>query len=337
MVIELTDGLAQYKDEHVNALKICLSNLLLGYYESNLILIASVALCRFIKDRKLIEGQRQLSALNYLQSRNNFIPNVLWRFKVVLDQPVITNHELSIDFFKTTESIQPASFLCENLDDIRFYIKEARCFYPDCQMAFQNQQGGGDTTYDVFKLLIKRNSFCLVIVDSDIKYPDCPMGRTAARFNDNYKKNLTNIVVKILPVHEAENLVPFSFMKSHSQSTGFTFIRKLEKRGLLGQMVYYDVKNGIIKSKTEEDAQYKEYARDLYTIVYPHNRNGFDAFYAHKQNTDYLFPKINDNLLSDFIDNNSTIYNGDEFDVFRKEIADLVCTFMCCREKDPIL
>lgn len=337
MVIELTDGLARYKDEHINALKTCLSNLLLGYYESNLILIASVALCRFIRERNLVEGQRQLSALNYLQSRNNYIPNVLFRYKVVLDQPVITEHELSIDFFKTTESVQPASFLCENIDDIRFYIKQARCFNPDCEMAFLNQQGGGDTTYDVFKILKRRKIFCLVIIDSDIRYPDCPLGRTAARFKENYDNDLANIVVKILPVHEAENLVPFSFMMSHSQSTGFTFIKKLEKRGLLSHMAYYDVKNGIIKTKTEEVAKYKEYAKKLYEIVYPHNRYGFDAYYAHKQNADNLFPKINNNLLSEFIANNSNIYKGDEFDIYRKEIADLVYTFTCCREKEPIL
>lgn len=337
MVIELTDGLARYKQEQREMLMACLNNLFLGYYEGNLVITASPALCRFIEAHHLVEGVRQQKALAYLINSNGNIPNVLWIFKVVLDNPDVTNHELPIDFFNTTESIQPTSMLCENLDDIKFYIKQARCFHPYSPMAVNRRHGGGGTTYDVFNILKNRNLFCLVIVDSDVKYPGCGLGETANRFDKNYKAKQTNVEVKILPVHEAENLVPVSFMMSHSKPSGTIFLKKLEKRGVLRHLVFYDIKNGITKEKTEEKTQYKKYAKDIYEGVYPHNRNGFDAYYAHKNMSDNLLPKINANLLTDYINNNAESYQTDELETYRKEIADLVYTFLCCRGSDPIL
>lgn len=337
MVIELTDGLARYKQEQREMLTACLSNLLLGYYEGNLVITASPALCRFIAAHHLVEGVRQQKALTYLINSNGNIPNVLWIFKVVLDEPDAANHELPIDFFNTTESVQPTSMLCENLDDIKFYIKQARCYHPYSPMAVNRRHGGGGTTYDVFNILKNRNLFCLVIVDSDVKYPGCALGDTARRFDKNYKADKANVKVKVLPVHEAENLVPVSFMMSHSKASGTIFLKKLEKRGVLRHLVFYDIKEGITKEKTEESAKYKVFAKDVYESVYPHNRKGFDAYYEHKNEADNLLPKINANMLIDYISNNAEVYQTDELEPFRKEIADLVYTFLCSRGNAPIL
>lgn len=336
MVIELTDGLARYNENQREMLIICLSNLLLGYYEGNLILSASDALCRFIIAHNLVEGDRQIRSLHYLLNRNGNHPDVLWRYKVVLDQPNVANHELSIDFFNKTESIQPTSMLCENLDDIKFYFKQARLFHPHSPMAVIKYHGGGGTTYDVFNSLKNKNIFCLTIIDSDIKYPKCELGETAGRFNRNYNAAKVNIEVKVLPVHEAENLVPVSFMMAHSNSIGIIFLKKLEKRGLLHYLKYYDIKEGIVKNKTDESPKYKEFAKEIYEGAFPRNRNGFDAFYDHKKATDNLFPKLNANMLTDYIKNNTNIYSTDELEYLRKEIADLVYTFLCCRGDDPI-
>lgn len=336
MVIELTDGLAKYRQYQREKLVVCLSNLLLGYSEGNYILSASNALCRFILANKLVEGDRQMRSLNYLLNRNGNHPDVLWRIKVVLDQPNEEEHELPIDFFNTTESIQPTSMLCENLDDINFYIKQARCFHAYSPMAVNRYHGGGGTTYDVFNTLKNKKIFCLTIIDSDIKYPGCELGETARRFDRNYNVAKANILVKVLPVHEAENLVPVSFMMAHSEQKGTTFLKKLEKRGILRYLTYYDIKEGIVKDKTENSPKYKEFAKEIFKGIFPNNQNGFDAFYAHKKATDNLHPKLNANMLTDYIKNFTDIYPTDELENYRREIADLVYTFLCCRGSDPI-
>lgn len=336
MVIELTDGLARFGCNQRKMLTTCLSNLFLGYYEGNIVLTASSALCRFIEANNLVEGERQQRALRHLLNNSGNIPDVLWHFKVVLGNPNILDYELSIDFFDATASIQPTSMLCENLDDIAFYIKQAKCFYPYGKMIVNRCHGGGGTTYDVFNSLKNKKLFCLVIVDSDVKFPGCRRGNTAERFMQNNTISKVNVKVKVLSVHEAENLVPISFMMAHSARIGTIFLKKLEKRGLLHNLIYYDVKEGIIKEKTEQDSKYKKFAKELYEGVCP-NKNGFDAYYAHKKTTDNLFPKLNANMLNEYISNKAESYHTDELEVYRKEIADLVYTFLCSRGADPIL
>ena len=175
-----------------------------------------------------------------------------------------------------------------------------------------------------------------MILDSDIKYPNCPMGDTAFRFVKNYHDKKVNVAVQILPVHEAENLVPFSFMLGHSCPLGIRFLQKLKKRNAISKLIYYDVKEGVVKEKAAETDNYKEFVKNLYETTYPKSRNGFDAFYQHKGDKDNLLPRLNENMLSEYIENKAEVYRTDELEPIRKEIANLVYTFLCCRNNDPI-
>ena len=336
MVFELTDGLALCPQSKRDMLITCVSNLLLGYYEGNLSLIASPALCGFFSANNFIEGTRQKVALNHLLNNNGYSPNVLWHIKVVLENADVNNHELDISFFSKTESVQPTSMLCENLEEIQFYSKQARYYHPLSPMRVNKRHGGGGTTVDVFKDIKRHNLVCLVLLDSDVKYPGCSIGDTARRCVNNYQSKLANIEVKVLPVHEVENLVPISFMLSNSCSTGVRLLKRMEKRGILGSLVYYDVKEGITKEKAMKSKKYKEFAEFIFQKTNPRNQNGFDAYFNLKEDKDYLYSKLNPDMLSLFIQDKSTSYQHDELDVYRKEIADLVYTFLCCRGTDPI-
>lgn len=336
MVFELSDELAACPPAKIEALSVCISNLLLGYYEGNLSLMASSALCRFISDRKLTEGTRQKIALNHLLNNNGYRPDVLWHIKVVLENANSHNHELDISFFNKTESIQPTSLLCENLEDTKFYLKLSGLFRPNSPMVVNGRHGGGGTTVDVFKEIKRRNVVCLAILDSDVKYPDCRQGDTASRCVKALKKKYANLEVKVLPVHEAENLVPVSFMLCKAYTDGVVFLQRLQKRNHLDILVYYDVKEGITKEKADEVVKYKKFAESLFRILNPRNPNGFKAFFELKKESDILFPKLHPDMLSLFIADKSPKYQSDEFDFYRKEIADIVYTFLCCRGTDPI-
>lgn len=333
MVFELTDELASCPQAKKKELTVCISNLLLGYYEGNLYLMASTALCGYISANHLVEGVRQNAALNHLLNNNGYCPNVLWHIRVVLENADVEKHELDISFFGKTESIQPTIMLCENLEDIRFYLKQTRYYHPNSPMVVNGHHGGGGTTVDVFKVLKGHNVVCLVILDSDIKFPGCGMGETARRCVNNYQNKSTNIEVKVLPVHEAENLVPISFMLRHTDADGVRFLKRLKKKDYTEALVYYDVKEGISKEKTNEFVDYKMFAKTMYEKLYTNCK--FDAYYKLKKKKDLVFPKLNKDILS-LYNNDSVFGMNDELESYRKEITDLVFTFLCSRGTDPI-
>lgn len=338
MVFELTNGLARCTKERLRALSLCISNLLVGYYEGNLILIASPLLCKFLEDRKLVKGYRERKALNYLKNNFGYRPNVLWHIRVVLDSPDVNKHELDIDFFNKTESVQYASFLCEHLIDVHFYMRLARTYYPNSPMATIERCGGGGSTVDVLKSIKKRNVVCLVILDSDCKYPGAdrpPKGSTAFRCQQSYKKQRSNIHLQILDVHEIENLVPISYMCQNTNAEGLKFLKRLEKHNLLNQLTYYDVKLGIIKEDASKCPGLMSFAKYLYEAIYP-ERQSFDDYLNHKKDEDHLHPALKSTMLSDFMDDRLKVYQPDIYDAYRKNIADIVHTFMCCRGFEPI-
>lgn len=336
MVFELSDDLATCPPSNIEALTVALNNLLIGYYEGNLSLMASSALCRFFHDKKLVEGVRQSIALNHLLNNNGYHPDVLWHIKVVVENANPEKHELDISFFAKTESIQPTSLLCENLEDTKFYLKLSEMFRPDNPMVAVGRNGGGGTTADVFRAIQRRNVVCLAILDSDVKYPDCEQGNTARRCVNSLQKKYANLEVKVLPVHEAENLVPVSFMLQKACAEGVVFLKRLLKKSRLDQLVFYDVKEGITKEKANEHMKYKDFAETLFRITNPRNPNGFEAFFALKKESDNLFPELHPDMLSLFVADKSPQYQSDDLDSYRKEIADLVYTYLCCRGTDPI-
>ena len=295
--------------------------------------MASSALCGYISANHLAEGVRQKAALNHLLNNNGYCPNVLWHIRIVLENAEVEKHELDISFFGKTESIQPTFMLCENLEDIRFYLKQTKYYHPDSPMVVNEYHGGGGTTVDVFKVLKRRNIVCLVILDSDIKFPGCEKGETASRCVNNYQDKCTNIEVKVLPVHEAENLVPISFMLKNTDADGVRFLTRLKKKKYTEALVYYDVKEGISKEKTNEFKDYKEFAKTMYEKLY--TRNKFEAYYRLIKKNALVFPKLNKDMLS-LYNSNSVFGMNDELESYRKEIADLVFTFLCCRGADPI-
>jgi len=338
MVFELTDELAKYNTEQQDLLSRCLENLLAGFYEGNLILIISRPLCAFFRTKKLVKSDRALGALHYIEENGGYVPNVLWRIKVVLDNADINNHELNYSFFSDSKSVQPTSFLCENIDDVTFYMKLVSIYYPISPVIANYYHGGGGTTVDVFCYLKSRKVICLVILDSDVKYPGCDIGDTARRCVNEYKKKVSYIEIKVLNVHEAENLVPLAFMKTHTQNNcGKRFLEKMNQRGLLHLMRYYDIKKGIRKDRALEKALYLTFCEDLYKNLYPYRKNSFDKFLKQKRkNDDQLFPAIRENMLELFNKDKGGSYPTDVTENDRKEIADLVHTFVCCRGHDPI-
>lgn len=337
MVIELMDELARCPQDKIEGLGTSVENLLIGYYEGNLILIISRPLCAFFRGKGMVKSLRADKALRHIETGGGYLPAVLWRLQVVLANPDPASHQVEYTFFNRTVSVQPTAFLCENLDDIKFYMKLVRLYYPDTPIKAMRYHGGGNTTVDVFSYLKGMQVVCLVILDSDIKYPGCKIGDTARKCLAKYKTPMGYIEVKMLDVHEAENLVPIAFMKQKACQGGKALLKRMTERGLLNTLKTFDVKSGIQKQDVEQDTNYNDYCEKLYNDLYRPRKNTYQVFLGQKRNaTDFVFSQVKSNLLEVFIQDRAIAYPNDILSPHRENIARLVHTFVCCRGYDPL-
>lgn len=105
MVFELTENLCEYPTDKEEDILICITNLLVGYYEGNHLLMATESICDFFQPK--ITDSRAYSALNYLKNHCSYGYDVNWSVKIVINEQRENQLELSLFFFKSTASIQP--------------------------------------------------------------------------------------------------------------------------------------------------------------------------------------------------------------------------------------
>lgn len=346
MVLELTDELIAYDDSDERLVVECISNLLLGYYESNHFLLASELFCSYFSG--LISEGRVSRALNHLRNNNGVYPDVMWTKKVRLDKNVTKgDDDLPISFFQKTVSIQPSVLLCENFLDVKFYTRLCEEYHSAYGLALNGMMGGGQTTKDVFRKLRRSNQISLTIVDSDIKYPGAPKGATASGVESINANRLAHVGLYVLNVHEVENLIPFDCLYEHSyKGKAKVFMRKLKAKGLYKYIQYYDVKHGFRTKDVKDSAGLKSYAEQLYNDIFPKSKGKFSKFLKECQTKDDesgregkagVFPALRCDMLDKFLECSNQISQSDIFEPERKHIADLVYTYACARSKDVIM
>lgn len=350
MLFELSDNLVNYSiGEEVSVLN-SITNILIGYYEGNHLLMANDSVCNYFKDK--MTDDRAKRALRYLENHSSFEYDVDWKAIVVLDEADLKKHEIDLRFFERTSAIQPTKIIGEHLNDAFFY------YYVMCSMmsvpdiventAYIPDLGGGSSSIDKITYLFKENaSINLGIFDSDKKYPEDKNKERMAIKLSKYKDKKLNIGIDIINVMEVENLIPLTFVKKLHKDKAH-FLQQINKvcPTLLD---YYDFKEGLFyKDGYEED--YKVFLKEKYENVNPKSCE-FDKFICRKKSEApdepiEIFPNIGKDILKSFIketnvnnnkplnfglfDNDSRLYNE------WNRIARLVYTYTCSRKKDPI-
>jgi len=115
-----------------------------------------------------------------------------------------------------TEALQSCKFLVENLSDSDFYKLGANSLLyrerlsSEYSIRLRSENGGGNTTFNVFERLTEAKELVLCILDSDKEHPSGALGDTASRFNQIGKGYGPGYQLEVLNCTEAENLVPFS-------------------------------------------------------------------------------------------------------------------------------
>ena len=341
MLFELTDELTNYSLDEESLVLNCITNILIGYYEGNHLLIANDPVFNAFKD--IVTEDRAKRAIRYLENHSSYEYDVDWKVKVVLDNADPNKHEIDLSFFERTSTIQPTKLIGEHLNDAFFY------YYIMCSMinikdiventAYIPDLGGGSSSVDKINYLYKRNdSFNLGIFDSDKKYPE-----------DKNKERLAIKIsgIDIINVLEVENLIPLTFViKLHN-----------DKKNLLQQinrncpelLDYYDFKDGLFY-KEEYEQKYLDFLKEQFEKTHPKGSK-FNKFISKEKSKSpdkpiIVFPSIGKNILKSFVEetnvnSNKTInfglFDNDPrlFDEWNR-IARLVYTYTCSRKKDPI-
>lgn len=165
---------------------------------------------------------------------------------------------------------EESHLLTENILDSDFYGCITKCYqkavHINCgvfRTCFFPVQGGGSTIKDVYLLECRLGEhFCLCIMDSDKKWPNCSeFGQTAQEF----RKALTNWendngeVVKcsyyvMQNASEIENLIPLSVLRHFSNIQSWNFI--FNHRNIVQ---WFDLKKGIEYKILFNDEAYNEW------------------------------------------------------------------------------
>lgn len=173
--------------------------------------------------------------------------------------------------------------LTENLDDIEFYLFMVKYYclemhIPHQRIGFHKENGGGNTTCDVFeKCIVQDKVPVLCLVDSDRKhgstkaYPNEPsIGDTLHRVQKTAKALATTYGVlpphHLFPlhVHEIENLIPSQLLQKLCQELLPDMRPRLDRVMQLQNvkggkpLLYYDNKEGFPYIKSAPQRSYWE-------------------------------------------------------------------------------
>lgn len=343
MLLNLDDSLLDIEDSPRKSDVIdCVSNILLGFYEATLLVQASDEFYDFYEF--LIKENRAKRALAYLKGNNCYSYDIE-PFNVVnkdIDNVDISKKEISIFFFQKTVSIQCTKILGENSNDVLFYVYLTNYYFPNVPLAYEKAGGGGSTSCDILKDIQKHNQrFCLVIADSDKRYPGAPIGGTAKSIKAVLNRRLIQIGFVELVVHEVENLIPIEFVEGSIKSNrqARTFLSKIRKSEKFKEFwKYYDIKEGISLSKIEDSVDYYSFAKELYANLYG-NKNSFEDYIAQLKHSKKksVFPPIREDLLDKFIHQEKKAKDRFVFTLYPNQgklIAEKIVEYACCRSND---
>ncbi len=183
------------------------------------------------------------------------------------DNIEIKNGEIIISIDKLIDNNlleNKANLICENLIDCRFFINLTKIYalknsINSFNIALQSNNGGGSTILDVYKEKEQIGEISLIIVDSDQKFQDSPIGETLRKL---LREKQDNSLIEIYPlyVHEIENLIPIKLIENYYKTTRteerrrevIKFLKTFEAKKLEeSPIAYFDMKDRNNNKKVE--------------------------------------------------------------------------------------
>lgn len=255
---------------------------------------------------------------------------------------------ISLDIALELNFSKKVNLLCENLSDCKFFELITKIYMnnKELQKAKCNVKllsGGGGTTYTIYEECINDKEITFLIVDTDVKYHGAAKGGTLKKLKEKEKEKEENIFKKLVEIselnmHEVENLIPLKLIKafydnSEGEADKENTIMILEKmKNIDGEdnpLNYFDMKNGIIEKKMEEDEQYREYWTNILSnIGFSNNDLKLEGFGPYLLRKIYAFMEkreTEDRFFENYVDD----YMKDEWE----RIAKRIYSYGCSRER----
>jgi hypothetical protein len=196
-------------------------------------------------------------------------------------------YNIPLPEFHKLFDLKETSFRSENIRDCEFY-EHITYWFLDLKKKGINLNYKAIMGVDKVNIEYELNrsndkTFCLIIVDSDKKYPNCEYGTTLKKCKDKYEKFKNNSVSELFyfeNFHEKENLIPPSiyykfFKRPYNRNNNKNYkenICKLisiekEHHEHHEKLQYFDFKNGISLG----DTRIKEYFKPLLAKINANN------------------------------------------------------------------
>lgn len=174
-----------------------------------------------------------------------------------------------------SSKIQNTILLGENLSDVElyklmgnYYINKEKIKY--MRIITDDLSGGGNTTDKSYEsIFIKRDKFCVCLLDSDKKSSESRIGHTAIKVfkfhNSQKSKNHKCLFYIPTEFHELENLLPIEFysdyyLKNEGDDSNRYAIKTINSSSIM----YFDYKEGLLcKICNETKPHSKFWSREL--------------------------------------------------------------------------
>ncbi len=295
MLFNISDTIITDSFSSDSRLQRAIVNILRSVWESKHLVFIEYDTILFLKNH--IEDMDCLSVLTFLQNNYAFLcyDSINFYVNLVTAENEITTRnieektvlDLSIDFFQSTDLLQEARIIGEDMTDVAFFANICNYYIQEndignVSLKYEEEHGGGAESYRIFKKhLNNKNKLCLAYCDNDVKYPSCDFGETLKRFGqlDLTSNPLCRLIA--LEAHEIESILPFNYLSelsttSHLDAAGINFINTIRASEDSDYLKYYDIKKGINKSKIESNSSYYSFVEKL--VPYTNTPQILDTF-----------------------------------------------------------
>ncbi len=268
---------------------------------------------------------------------------------------------LPISKFIDPRNLLPFLLITENAQNDGVFLERLCLIFSkhlgyQSPMMLEHRHGGGGTTAAQYREALTDYRPTLCVIDSDRRYPDGPLGSTARAVRGVELHNTTRVVqAHILPVREAENLVPLSFLfdvygTNPNISDTISKIHKYKnsdvaKCSIYNVLYFIDFKTGDTKGSIAKiPMPYKTHMLNFCSFIGTRKEN--DDQFSNPECDEKAVPGISENLIHQtisFINNNGRL----ESSLMRKilsapfwdeleHILRLILAFSCGGQRLPV-
>ncbi|WP_429051418.1 hypothetical protein [Aeromonas veronii] len=174
--------------------------------------------------------------------------------------------------FSTIDKAIACTLVSECLVDAELYKIIGKYYssaktHASIPLKFKIEEGRGSGTKPIFERLKTDGYLCLCVLDSDKKHPKDGLGGTAKVFTSRELNFNGSTFAKIIPLHEAESLLPYSciseaMVKNSYSASKFDALDKMVVHSKANPNIklFIDHKNGICAVKSLAlDSKYGEF------------------------------------------------------------------------------